>query len=57
MGRNNADFQYRERDPRIAEGTKCTGPNCDEPATRFSWADGEFCSDCWNDNYAPRTWK
>jgi len=46
MGRNNADFQG---DSRLLDGQSCEQGNCKEPATKFSWANGAFCSDCWSE--------
>ena len=56
MGRNNKDFTYTARDSRLREGATCSQPDCKEPATNFTWEDGEFCSDCWDRNSTPSRW-
>lgn len=46
MGRNTADFQ-EERHPALDAGSQCGQSGCGQPATKFSWDSGNFCSDCY----------
>ena len=46
------DF-YSGRHSALADNARCEQGNCDEPATHFSWKDGNFCSDCWFESGRP----
>lgn len=46
MGRNNKDFSG---DSRLSGDESCEQGDCKQPATKFSWANGTFCSDCWSE--------
>lgn len=47
MGRNNKDFN-ESKDSRLSDDASCEQGSCKEPATKFSWKNGNFCTDCWD---------
>ena len=51
MGRNNKDFHESTRDDRLGDNATCEQGNCKKPATKFSWSDGNSCSDCEYENH------
>ena len=50
MGRNYADFHESTQDDRLGDNATCEQGNCKKPATKFSWSDGNSCTDCHNAN-------